>query len=534
MIRLTAKMEDEDLNACKAILTESIQDDPETISAQATLDFKEGDYNKALGKYIEAFNMVGFEPSIAYNIALCHYMLKQYSEASEIIAEIIDRGIEQHPDFDPRAQGHESTIVDNSSVLQESYLIEAYNLKAAMAYDTGKLHTSSAKETLQIMPKRREEDLDPVTLHNDALFNIADKANDSFKKLSFLLSNPPFPPVTFRNLLTLYCQHGYHDVAADILAENSHLTFDLLSQDIYDYLDASIMITASPDEALKKFDALSKKYASSIRSLSKELESAKRRGSDDDVEVLEIDIASEMEIFIPILMAQASIHWDREDYIMVEQLFHQSADICSEQEEWKLNVAHSFFVQQGSKFKDAIRYYEPFVEIKGTESLLHISPIVLANLCVAYIMTNQNEEAEEIMKRVEKEETSTVTVGAKNDHHGCIINLVIGTLYCEKGNFEFGISRICKSLEPYDTKLGPDTWHYAKRCLVALADKAAKQMISLKKDMSQTIIDFLDNVSVHGKDILSTLHDDADQEQRSNSISFEALKLKNLFLQLMH
>ena len=38
------------------------------------------------------------------------------------------------------------------------------------------------------------------------------------------------------------------------------------------------------------------------------------------------------------------------------------------------------------------------------------------------------------------------------------MNLVIGTLYCAKGNFEFGISRIIKSLEPYDKKLGTDTW----------------------------------------------------------------------------
>ena len=29
---------------------------------------------------------------------------------------------------------------------------------------------------------------------------------------------------------------------------------------------------------------------------------------------------------------------------------------------------------------------------------------MLANLCVAYIMTSQNEEAEELMRRVEKEE----------------------------------------------------------------------------------------------------------------------------------
>jgi hypothetical protein len=34
--------------------------------------------------------------------------------------------------------------------------------------------------------------------------------------------------------------------------------------------------------------------------------------------------------------------------------------------------------------------------------------IVLANLCVAYIMTNANEEAEEIMRRIEEEEARCV------------------------------------------------------------------------------------------------------------------------------
>ena len=46
----------------------------------------------------------------------------------------------------------------------------------------------------------------------------------------------------------------------------------------------------------------------------------------------------------------------------------------------------------------------------------------------------------------------------KQCFHLCIVNLVIGTLYCAKGNFEFGISRIIKSLDPYDKKLHTDTW----------------------------------------------------------------------------
>ena len=37
-------------------------------------------------------------------------------------------------------------------------------------------------------------------------------------------------------------------------------------------------------------------------------------------------------------------------------------------------------------------------------SILNVSAIVLANLCVSYIMTWQNEEAEELMRKIEKEE----------------------------------------------------------------------------------------------------------------------------------
>ena len=36
------------------------------------------------------------------------------------------------------------------------------------------------------------------------------------------------------------------------------------------------------------------------------------------------------------------------------------------------------------------------------DSILNVSAIVLANLCVSYIMTSQNEEAEELMRKIEK------------------------------------------------------------------------------------------------------------------------------------
>merc|ERR1711967_110483 len=165
---------------------------------------------------------------------------------------------------------------------------------------------------------------------------------------------------------------------------------------------------------------------------------------------------------------------------------------------WKLNVAHVFFMQE-TKFRDAIRYYEPIVKRKiDDDEILEVQAIVLANLCVSYIMTSQNEDAEELMRKIEREEEKLAYQDPdKHCFHLCIVNLVIGTLYCAKGNFEFGISRVIKSLEPYDKKLGTDTWYYAKRCFLALAETLAKHMVVIKDSTVHEIITFLDAADQH-------------------------------------
>ncbi len=59
--------------------------------------------------------------------------------------------------------------------------------------------------------------------------------------------------------------------------------------------------------------------------------------------------------------------------------------------------------------------------------VINVSAIVLANLCVSYIMTGQNEEAEELMRKMEKEEDkATYEDPNKKVFHLCIVNLVIG------------------------------------------------------------------------------------------------------------
>ena len=66
------------------------------------------------------------------------------------------------------------------------------------------------------------------------------------------------------------------------------------------------------------------------------------------------------------------------------------------------------------------------------------------------------------------------------------------TLYCSKGNYEFGLSRIIKSLEPYQKKLGTDTWYYAKRCFLSLLENMAKHMLMMQDDFLRECIQFLE------------------------------------------
>lgn len=73
------------------------------------------------------------------------------------------------------------------------------------------------------MPYRKEEDLDPVTLHNRALSELQHSPNMGVKKLQFLIQQPPFPVEAFQNLINIYIQHELFDLAADLLAENMYL-----------------------------------------------------------------------------------------------------------------------------------------------------------------------------------------------------------------------------------------------------------------------------------------------------------------------
>uniref|UniRef100_A0A3Q0STF4 Tetratricopeptide repeat protein 30 n=1 Tax=Amphilophus citrinellus TaxID=61819 RepID=A0A3Q0STF4_AMPCI len=528
MVKLQASIKycEEDYSAAKSLLEQLPPDDPDYVYNMGCLLYQEGKYEEACKKFMSAMQVLGYMPALSYNIALTYYSLKNHSQALKYIEEIIDRGIREHPELSigMTTEGIDIHSVGNTLVLHQSALIEAFNLKAAIEYELKKLKT--AQEALTDMPPRSDEELDPVTLHNQALLNMDTKPSEGFEKLAFLLHQPSFPPVTFGNLLLLYCKHEYFDLAADILAENAHLTYKFLSPYMYEFLDA--LLTCQTLIAALKTGSWAVPYKPSCpRDIHLKLKTHLSS-------VRNCSQISFCFLYIVVLMAQAKIYWNRDNFQMVEKIFRKSVEYCNDNDTWKLNVAHVLFMQ--NKYKEAISFYEPIVK-KHYNNILNVSAVVLANLCVSYIMTSQNEEAEELMKKIEKEEEQiSYDDPDKKVFHLCIVNLVIGTLYCAKGNYDFGISRVIKSLEPYNKKLGTDTWFYAKRCFLSLLENMSKHMVMLRDTVVQECIQFLEHCEVYGKEVPAIIEQPLEEVRvhiGKNTVTYEARLLKALFYEVI-
>jgi len=533
LLQAAISYEQDEVQLARSILDQCSPEAEERQVFEGALLWKEKRHAEAMKMFGDAMNTLGYQADLAYNVALCYYSQKAYGPALKHIAEIIERGVRDHPELSVGALsegvgGLQARSVGNTAVLKETALIEAFNLKSAIEYMMKNME--AAKDALDDMPPRDEAELDAVTLHNQALIEMDENPTEGFRKLNFLLGQHPSPPETFVNLLLLYCKYNYYDLAADILAENSELTYKTMNQQDYEFLDALILAQSSAEEAYRRFDELTGKHIESLRRSTKNIQDARKNRDQNAVKKHLGEFDDVLSKYMPVLMGQAKIYWDLEHYSMVEKIFRQSAEFCSEDESWKLNVAHIFFMQE--KFKECIRYYEPFVR-KHNDNLLGVTAIILANLCVAYVMTSANEEAEELMRLVEKEEEK-IADPTKPIYHLCIINLVIGTLYCTKGNFEFGISRIMKSLEPYERKIGVDTWYYAKRCFLALGETLGKNMILLKDEAFDDIINFLDAAAQVGRSISTSISpiENQDSSAPKRTVAVEARLLKRFFLKM--
>jgi len=521
------KYETDDLSQALGIAQAQEQRFPSFVVLQGAIYLKQDSIEDALKYFEKARAMFGSSCEIIYNIALAHYKNKEYDKCMHYIAEIIERGTREHPELCIGSRTDPAATITNSLSLKESALIEAFNLKVAIEYNLKNM--ANAKEAILDMPQRKEEDLDPVSLMNQALIFFDNDPSEGFRKMNYLLENPPFPDETFCNLLLQYAKYEYFDLAADVLAENSELTFKFINPQDFEYIDALIFQNASLEDTVKRFDELGKKHLDNLKRITRMIKEAQ---NDKDNALLQKTLKEydeTLERYIPVLMAHAKIFWNKEEYVKVESLLKASQDYCSINDTWRLNLAHVYFIQE--KYMEALAFYESIYE-KNTGSLLEMPAIIIANLCVTCIMINENDKAEDIIRTLEESENRELEKNPnQNFYHLCIVNLVIGTLYCAKNNFEFGIGRIIKSFEPLAKKLSTDTWFYAKRCLLALLEKLTKNMFVLQDKVITDILTFLINCEEHGRHVKARI-DPGQNFDEKNSVTYEARILRIMFIKL--
>ncbi|XP_037817346.1 tetratricopeptide repeat protein 30 homolog [Lucilia sericata] len=523
----------EDFAGAQSVLNQRSSGTADTLNDEGCLLYQADQFESAVQRFNTALQVGGFNPLIAYNLALSHFRKKEKTQALDFTNEIVERGIRNHPELGIGAQidtDGSARSVGNPITMALSGITQALNLKAAIEYNDGNIE--AARDSLLDLPPRAESELDPVTLHNMALTDPQGPVA-GLRKLAFLLDlgPPSCPRETFANILLICCKHEMYETAADILAEHTNLTYTYLSQYLYELLDALITAQASAELAEKKLGTLASSLAGKLRSLAAKVQEVRSTTDQNALRNALKDYENALELYLPVVMARAWISWRDDDFVGAEREFRSSAEFCSENSIWRLNAGHVLFMQ-GDKYKEAAAFYEPVIRQHG-DDIMSVSAAVLANLCVSYIMTFQNEEAEELMRKVEKAEELKGNMG-KQYHHLCIVNLVVGTLYCAKSNYEFGLSRIAHALEGGSgARLYADTWLHVKRCILGLLTGMAKQNIILPYPSLQEVMNFLKSCEINGIFTPANIYSASEEVPAEPlTIGLEARKLRLLLIKL--
>lgn len=469
-------------------------------------------YSKAKSKFQEAAAFVGWRPYLLYNSTVCDYQLGNFRAASAAMDQLIGK---VPRDITILVDG----FVSNSEALKNSCLIEAFNLKAASHFKLGNL--SSCADCIGSMPPRLEEDLDPVSLHNSAVFSAQGNPAEAIKKLDHLLTLSSKPTETIANFVLICLRSDAFDLAADALGTHPELAAQL-SADFLDFSEAVVLCLSSPEDANRKLSDLSRKIEAQLAKAAAAIQDARGSHGPEDLRKKVAGYDAVAGKLLPVVMWKAKVYWELRDYARAEQILREYTDFFADEDSWKINIGHALFMQE--HFPEAIQFYEPIVEA-SLSAILSLPAILVANLCVSYVLTNQNAKAENLMKQINlAEQSKIVSDPSASCFHLCTSNLVIGNLYCSRGNYDFGITRVIKAFDLIDRKLGDETWLIAKRCLLAYASQLAGRLIVAKDETISDIYKFLDAVIVKGKTLTG------DPTLSKGSISSQARAIKASYL----
>lgn len=171
------------------------------------------------------------------------------------------------------------------------------------------------------MPPRQEQELDPVTLHNQALVALAGGTGGGpaarqagLAKLLHLLAHPPFPPELACNLLSLCCRPGADADAAAGLggAEERAAVAERLLEGHAAVVAASVppgllplyeaclaRVRQGPGAAAAKLDALAGQHIEGLRKRVKAVQDARWAGDHSAAAAGLEEYEAALEAYVP-------------------------------------------------------------------------------------------------------------------------------------------------------------------------------------------------------------------------------------------
>lgn len=517
--------------------------------------------------------MPTLDADLQYNKALCLYKWSKFNEALEQV-EIVLEGT---------SKLYQGTVLtdgpEGRGGSQRTCQIEALNLKAAILSKLG-ADWPDIKSCLDNLPMNDISLFDSVSLHNHALCGSLEDIHASIDKLRFLCTLPTrrgeiesneadedvvfhIPDETFVNLLMLYTCSGQNELGIKFLNDNRERLDKEVPEEILQFITIQLehLVTMSDEAVYYRLD----KLQNDMMHIAK--------NSNDD-RFPELSVEEHNRLLLNIVTYQCSMLWEGAHYQLLERLLLRAKLTLGDSETWKKNLAHTIFMQD-TRFEECVQLYESLLNSVDSDSLLRVDADVLSCLCVAYVLTGRNGDAETLIKSVEAEELDVIAddqhqseiVGLylndaslngenkvdliedqRNASHLCKINLHIGTLYCVKNNFKFGLMRMFKSLEPLRSNLDCESWFSVKRCILSLLDYHCKQMIWANDDILKLVSSFLAQCEKHGLQVearksdclISGANGSAidvnclDLFHGRNSITYEARLLRSIVLTLIH
>jgi len=499
-----------------------------------------------------------FEPKdndLLYNIALCHYKLLQYDAALKYIDLLISNCRDLHPELSIESEPTFATSVEASAAisqkLMDSHIVEGLNLKSAIEFKT-KRSFQVAQQSLRSLPIKSEQLLDCVTLHNMAIYESSTNVERSIDKLLYLAhlaknGHPDdalpcvVPAEVYQNTLTLLLVGDELEVAKEYMMANRGKLEQSVQEDLLRFFEIQAERgTDSAEISYRKLDSLLDHLLAEWQQIYNETEQTNEN---------RIKLSQVQDLVLIVATNQGSILWDSDQYVALERLLKKVEPVCKEEVIFKEDLAHTIYMQE-DRYADCLRQYQDLLHELDGQSLLCVDPLVLGNLCVAYVLTGKNASAEALIKKVEAEESSLRSPACfanpalatrqvpLRPQHLCIVNIVIGTLYCVKHNYQFGLDRIFRSLEPLEERLHTNTWFHVKRVILSLLDSHCKQLIYGSDDLMDEVVLFLIECERLGL-LVETAREKSKRAKVQpvndrSSVTYEARYLRSILLQIIH